>query len=169
MKCDRVYPVCGRCQKTGRAAQCTYDPRLLEESYMTGDTQSDGRGHVGLAAADGANEPVQLGAVNSSSVICNTKIDERRLDALEQRLAMVEGSTDHPYPPSISIGGSGSSSPKIEEEIMFRGKGLNTHFYGSTSPYTLITQVHHLFLFLWHIYAPVPLYVSILGRKLILV
>lgn len=148
MKCDRVYPVCGRCQKTGRAAQCTYDPRLLEESSITGDIRRDGRG----IDADDTYENAASGAANTSSALFNAHTQDRRLDVVEQILAIIQDAkgftSTHPGPPG----------PEIGEVIMFRGKGLNTHFYGSTSPYSLITQVKFSLLLVRLDHAHIPLY-----------
>jgi len=136
MKCDRLYPVCSRCQKTGRADQCTYDPRLLEDLPVNGD------GHV-----NAINFPQFDGSSNStgSSDALNWKMrmQERRLELLEKKLAKLEGT-------EISILEKSSShldsdqfadEPQSREEMMFRGKAFKTQFCGSTSPLSALTQV----------------------------
>jgi hypothetical protein len=46
-------PVCGRCQKTGRVDQCTYDPRLLDDLPVNGDGYPDPPSFVQRDSASG--------------------------------------------------------------------------------------------------------------------
>ncbi|KAF2649583.1 hypothetical protein K491DRAFT_610463 [Lophiostoma macrostomum CBS 122681] len=149
MKCDRIYPVCGRCQKTGRADQCTYDPRLIEDLHVNGD------GH-----ANGGPAPPHMHDINhnhafaalpappADSLSWQLRAQERRLAVLERRLANTDSSTaaspaaperyheDHFDPQA--------AEPTLQEEMMFRGKGFKTQFYGSTSAISLLTQFREL-------------------------
>ncbi|PSN60333.1 C6 zinc finger domain-containing protein [Corynespora cassiicola Philippines] len=139
MKCDRVYPVCGRCQKTGRADQCTYDPRLLEELPL------NGAGHEEGGAASFAL-PENAGVSNSTSVPVqpdpiNWKIrsQERRIEALENKLVKEHSIRDLP-PSHYDNFDARVDEPAFKEERMFRGKAFKTQFYGSTAPFSILTQ-----------------------------
>ncbi|KAH7121292.1 fungal-specific transcription factor domain-containing protein [Dendryphion nanum] len=153
MKCDRVYPVCGRCQKTGRPDQCTYDPRLLDEFQGTGDA-----GHVngsvagantsGFAQFDHRNNDfASANSAPSESVEWKLRVQERRLDALEKRLREKQDDelSTSLYPAMHRIRPDAVDHDLVStEQMMFRGKGFKTHFYGSTSPFALITQFREL-------------------------
>lgn len=135
MKCDRVFPVCGRCQKTGRAEQCTYDPRLLED--FTGSNAL----HVdGVNANPGPIEvgTHQIGAGTSSldALQWKARIQERRILELESKLAAKESSINPSYHQDIH-----PQELNIKEEVMFRGKGFKTSFHGTTSIASTISQV----------------------------
>jgi hypothetical protein len=144
MKCDRIYPVCGRCQKTGRADQCAYDPRLIEDLHVNGDGQANGgtrpphmHDNTHAFAAPPAPPPDSLG--------WQVRVQERRLALLERRLAHGDHSTaaspatlEHYHDNDFD---SQSAEPTFREEMLFRGKGFKTQFYGSTSTISLMTQV----------------------------
>jgi hypothetical protein len=133
MKCDRVYPVCGRCQKTGRAGQCTYDPRLLEESHVNGSAHADGGPSFTLT-----ERPAEGNPSNETSDALQWKIrtQERRIAILEQKLA-AKDSTKNPSQYEDIVPGE----PGIKEEFMFRGKGFKTVFHGVTSLMSMISRV----------------------------
>ncbi|KAF2266273.1 hypothetical protein CC78DRAFT_491947 [Lojkania enalia] len=147
MKCDRVYPVCGRCQRTGRADQCTYDPRLLEDLPMNGDGHVEAGVGVAFAVQSehGRNETLS-GSIQADSLTWTLRAQERRLELLERKLAKSDGSQD-PFsnaPSHMPDFDWQEAEPKISEAIMFRGKGFKTQFYGSTSPLSIINQFNVL-------------------------
>lgn len=135
MKCDRVYPVCGRCQKTGRANQCTYDPRLLEESNINDDRH-----------AEGVNESIVLGEVRAIDPACaptsaeslqwKIRIQERRIEMLEQKLAAKDSSRVLSQYEDVS-----PEEPELKEDLMYRGKGFKSQFHGATSIMSMIARV----------------------------
>jgi hypothetical protein len=131
MKCDRVYPVCSRCQKTGRADSCTYDPRLQEDPLVNGD------GHVDGGIARSTPQTIGENAFSSThipseSIPWKLRDQERRIENLERKLAAVDNPSNSDRP---------ASEPRFREHTMFRGKGFKTQFYGSTSTWALISQV----------------------------
>jgi hypothetical protein len=135
MKCDRIYPVCGRCQKTGRADQCTYDPRLLED--LTGNNGLHADGHsAGVTFQDhGVPEHVP-GPSSLDALRFKTRTQERRIEDLERKLAAKESNDNPSYYRT-----SKPDEPATKEEMMFRGKGFKTQFHGSTSVMSTIAQV----------------------------
>ncbi|KAI5368862.1 hypothetical protein J4E82_010317 [Alternaria postmessia] len=131
MKCDRVFPVCGRCQKTGRGHECTYDPRLLEESH------SD----AGAASIALAERPADSNPSSDSPDALQWKLrtQERRIAMLEHKLA-TRDDTRNPSRFEAVV----PDEPEIKEEIMFRGKGFKSHFNGATSIMSMISMNYEL-------------------------
>jgi hypothetical protein len=141
MKCDRVYPVCGRCQKAGKASQCTYDPRLVEALYTSADSQFEGKERAEYPIPGVSYGPSPINTIEASALAWNSKLHEQRLIALEQKLATSSGTWGNKNAHISPLDGSDDRDLGNEEEMAFRGKGLNTRFYGSTSPYSLIAKV----------------------------
>jgi hypothetical protein len=145
MKCDRVYPVCGRCVKTGRAGQCTYDPRLLEELQVVDGTGHAEGGHVRPVTFADRAPPASSTSGPTSSEALNWKlrVQEWRLGSLERKLGHIN-STKHNHtavPSHLEDFDMRAHEPRLEEAMLFRGQGFKTRFYGSTSPFSLIAQV----------------------------
>ncbi|KAF2013590.1 hypothetical protein BU24DRAFT_349650 [Aaosphaeria arxii CBS 175.79] len=143
MKCDRVYPICGRCQKTGRADQCTYDPRLLED--LTGS--GPGVGHNSIAVEPSSrvfNDSTPV-ADTSDNLAWKVRVQERRLEQLEARIA--RATDTHSLPLHHDAVARSSEEPISKETMLFRGKGFKTSFYGSSSCYSLIIQFQELQIF----------------------
>jgi hypothetical protein len=137
MKCDRVYPVCGRCQKTGRADQCTYDPRLLEDSTGNNGVQADSH-HAAVALPHRAQDQQDPGPSSLEAMRFRARAQERRIEELERRLAAEEIINDNNHSAYRS---AKVNEPAFEEQMMFRGKGFKTQFHGSTSVMSTIAQV----------------------------
>jgi hypothetical protein len=135
MKCDRVYPVCGRCKKTGRSDQCSYDPRLLEDSMGTHALNPDAQHTTVMLHETGAHNNGS-GTASLDVLRSKARAQERRIEELERKLAATEGKDN----PSF-YRNSPPDEPEIKEEIMFRGKGFKTQFHGSTSVMSTIAQV----------------------------
>jgi len=134
MKCDRVFPVCGRCKKTGRDQECTYDPRLVHDSRANTGAQAAQDISSTLAArhADGES-PTDT----SDAMRWKIQVQERRIAMLEQRLA-VQGETKK----SSQYADTVAYEPEIKEEVMFRRKGFRSQFHGRTSVMSTISTVH---------------------------
>jgi hypothetical protein len=135
MKCDRVYPVCGRCRKTGRADQCTYDPRLLEDHSDMNTVQADRHNASDTRHSHGTGEH-SSGSSSFDALHLKARTQERKIEELERLLAAKDNSNapsqfENFYP----------WEPENQEEIMFRGKGFKTQFHGSTSVMSTIAQV----------------------------
>jgi hypothetical protein len=135
MKCDRIYPICGRCRKTGRSDQCTYDPRLLEELPVNGSGHGDGESHY--------TPPDHDSASGSSDVLTwKLRMQERRLESMEKKLASLNRANDPAldFAPS-QLEDTTPDEPHPREETMFRGKGFKTQFHGSTSALSSLATV----------------------------
>ncbi|KAF1948186.1 hypothetical protein CC80DRAFT_556481 [Byssothecium circinans] len=140
MKCDRLFPVCGRCQKTGRADQCTYDPRLIEELPTNGD------GHAEPGPPSFAPQyHTDIALASSDTLNWKLRAQDRRLEMMEKKLAALEGTKHSSF--DLSSSRFDNVQPEelmIREDMMFRGKGFKTQFYGSTSPLSSLNQFSEL-------------------------
>lgn len=137
MKCDRVYPVCGRCRRTGRVDQCSYDPRLLEEAHVQpGQPLTASATNTIFTMHDrGVNEEYARDEA-SDALRWKLRMQERRLEMLEARLAATSNSGN---PSQLKV--YPAKAPEIAEEMMFRGKGFKSQFHGTTSVMSMISQV----------------------------
>ncbi|KAF2463549.1 uncharacterized protein BDR25DRAFT_297899 [Lindgomyces ingoldianus] len=143
MKCDRVYPVCGRCQRTGRADQCTYDPRLLDELPVSGDGHVDGANF--MHADSSTNGITSSTAIPPDALSWRVRVQERRLEILEKKLTKFDDTRPASVTtPASHLDGFDGEELSIRETMMFRGKSFKTQFYGATSPMSLINQFNQL-------------------------
>ena len=72
-------------------------------------------------------------------------MQERRLEAMERRLERINNANNPSYetPPShLESFDVREQEPVLKEDMMFRGKGFKTQFYGSTSVLSVLTQVY---------------------------
>jgi hypothetical protein len=137
MKCDRVYPVCGRCQKTGRADQCSYDPRFLEEAHaQNGQPLTMSAPNTMFTMHDSGVNEDHVAEGSSDALRWKLRMQERRIEMLEKKLAAASSNNN----PS-QLRDSSPTEPEIAEEMMFRGKGFKTQFHGTTSVMSMISQV----------------------------
>ncbi|KAF2499032.1 hypothetical protein BU16DRAFT_503030 [Lophium mytilinum] len=153
MKCDRVFPVCGRCARTGRAEQCSYDPRLVEEFQGGGPGDSAMNG-AGMAAPSHVQTnmpfmppPAHGGALSSDSVTWKMHAQQRRIEMLEKKLARLDTSQSTPATGFSQDDETLNTIEPPKESVMFRGSGFKTHFYGSTSPMALLVQFPEVHVF----------------------
>lgn len=132
MKCDRVFPVCGRCQKTGRRHECTYDPRLLEESNVTVATRA-----VDATSTLLAERPANINQSADTRDILQRKVraQEERIALLEQQLAQRQTKHKSQYHDVLP------EEPTFTEDILLRGKGFKTQFHGVTSVMSIVSTV----------------------------
>lgn len=136
MKCDRVYPICGRCQKTERREQCTYDPRLLDGPRPSA-TANAGSADASLALSEQVAPETYHEDGLADTLRWKVRVQERRIEMLERKLAAKESIKPQSQYQDHLAGGE----PKIEEETMLRGKGFKTLFHGSTSVRSMIAHV----------------------------
>ncbi|EUC43435.1 hypothetical protein COCMIDRAFT_7129 [Bipolaris oryzae ATCC 44560] len=138
MKCDRVFPVCGRCQKTGRRHECTYDPRLLEESNVNVATRAGDATSTLLA-----ERPANIDHSTDTCDILQRKVraQQERIALLEQQLAGRQTKHKSQYHDVLP------EEPTFTEEILLKGKGFKTQFHGVTSVMSIASTYHELHLF----------------------
>lgn len=142
MKCDRVYPVCGRCQRTGRADQCSYDPRLLEEAQVQPGHPLTTNGNNTMFSMHDSIVNNQLAKEDTSDALrWRLRMQERRIEMLEKKLAQASNEISNANPSQLR--GLPTKEPEIVEEMMFRGKGFKTQFHGTSSVMSMISQVRH--------------------------
>ncbi|KAF2204559.1 hypothetical protein GQ43DRAFT_428837 [Delitschia confertaspora ATCC 74209] len=158
MKCDRVYPVCGRCAKTGRADECIYDPRLLES--LNRNTNGSVESHCGNIAQfseqptafNDRSSSAEHSRLISDSLDWQLRTQDRRLEVLEKKVAGLQGENNNSssWPNRSLQAHPNAKDPPFLETPLLRGKGFNTKFYGSTSPLFLVNQFPELRQFTIH-------------------
>ncbi|KAF2804167.1 uncharacterized protein BDZ99DRAFT_575485 [Mytilinidion resinicola] len=153
MKCDRLFPVCGRCARTGRAEQCSYDPRLVEE-FQGGALGHSGMNGAGMAAPSHAQismpfmpPPPHGGAPTSDSVAWKMQMQQQRIEMLEKKLAGLDTSQSTLGTGFSQDDETPNNVEPPKESMMFRGSSFKTHFYGSTSPMALLVQFPEVHVF----------------------
>lgn len=147
VKCDRGFPVCSRCEKSGNSASCTYKSR--------GNTNGNGEeDEIEVELDDTAEEPAEkrmrlngnsshLNAIEAPQRVTAAVLPthETTIRRLENRLADLERivsrqTETHDAPaPKDTLAGRG------RETYLFRGRGLRTQFYGASSPTSLLAHV----------------------------
>jgi hypothetical protein len=151
MKCDRVFPVCGRCARTGRANSCAYDPRLLEPQNgnppdLTGEPDAVQRSQHIHPTLEPQALPVP-GIKPPDTVTWKLKMQEQRIEMLEKQISILEGAKNASHPPTSSPlehQEPGRDVSTRTEAMLFRGKSFKTQFYGPTSPLSLLSHVRTL-------------------------
>jgi hypothetical protein len=149
LKCDREYPVCGRCRKGDIAASCTYETRAGESinddaSLSTEETEWPRPGFVPPRLSNRTDPTRHSSPVTNSS---HSFSQERRIALLERRLEILERSSDPPpvlrqvprpinFDPHDVVTAKSSSKEgeksRPTEPMVFRGKSFKTIFNGAT-------------------------------------
>jgi hypothetical protein len=136
MKCDRIYPVCGRCQKTGRGDQCTYDPRLLKDLTESNAIHTNAP-NFAPSERNAHDDPVASASLDALRT--RARAQERRIRELEHSLAAQRSHNNPSQRRHVQ-----PQEPEFAEEMMFRAKGFKTAFHGSSSVMSTIWQFREL-------------------------
>jgi hypothetical protein len=83
-------------------------------------------------------------SVSSDALAWKIRVQERRIEMMEKKLERASNTNPDPLdaPPShLHHFDAHTHESGAKEEMMFRGKGFKTQFYGSTSPLSVVTQV----------------------------
>ena len=168
LKCDRIYPSCGRCQKGGHPENCTYDTEAVD----TLNQSSAERNHVArdFSASGGFSRAIpRLPSVARSfagddgdEVVTRRQPDDAtaRLYAQEERIRQLEnriiglerithGSGRSPWPRSTrSPELTHTEHPLLDQReaadkdsMIFRGKSFKTQFYGASHHMSYLSHV----------------------------
>lgn len=166
LKCDRIFPSCGRCQKGGHANACTYDSEAV-------DTLNQSAGNGIRNSRDLPNGGAPRTVARLPSVARSFADDERdedytrpqpdtttrfyaqeeRIRQLENRIigleTMASGSRSH-WPrstrsPELTRAETNSPSDRRaaaeKEAMIFRGKNFKTQFYGASHHTSYLSHV----------------------------
>lgn len=167
LKCDRVYPSCGRCRRGGLSDSCSYAESRLEISADEGtlklaqDADDDqprtsNAVSIGSSTVVAANVPPQL----PENVAVRLAMQDERIALLESRLArfeilsvpqssdprsldpiLIEMRSSVPRYQSTDSRTAGRREQKSADQMFFKGKGFKTQFYGPSMPTSLLGQV----------------------------
>lgn len=171
LKCDRSYPVCGRCQKGGLAESCTYNSNHQEaqddEIYASADERSDDRlrtqsgsienpAHILIPKSEMkfSQEKPRSSTASSTSMLLTAQANT--IKQLENRVALLEAmmtkSITCAQPqsePDVIVKKSLSSVQNIEEMkepemSFFKGRAFKTQFFGPSHPAGSLAYVRSL-------------------------
>ncbi|KAB8263070.1 hypothetical protein BDV32DRAFT_156607 [Aspergillus pseudonomiae] len=145
LACDREYPSCSRCRKTGNSDSCSYE-----------DAPAPSRNSQRRSGVPGENRPVLTATPVLGNTTSSASLDGYRANGSARPI--VQDLTEHPGTWQL-IGGDvdGATTvkdrpaikadvteltyppePMSTEAVIFRGKNYKTQYYGSTNPTSLI-------------------------------
>ncbi|KAB8246253.1 hypothetical protein BDV35DRAFT_405236 [Aspergillus flavus] len=145
LACDREYPSCTRCRKTGNSDSCSYDdsPAPSRNKQQRSDVPGQNRPVLTAApapenAASSAflesyrdnhnNRPIVSDLTEHAGTWQLIGGDVDGATTIKERPAIKADVTELTYPPE----------PKPTEAVVFRGENYKTQYYGSTNPTSLI-------------------------------
>lgn len=166
LKCDRIFPHCGRCQKGGQPNACTYDTEAVDTlNQSTGNGNSNSRDFSNGGppraiarlpsvarsfAADEGDEPPPRSQPDTTAGLYS---QDERIRQLENRIIGLEtrasGSRSH-WPrstrsPELTRPEKDSRSDMRavaeKETMIFRGKHFKTQFYGASHHTSYLSHV----------------------------
>ena len=164
LKCDRVFPSCSRCQKSGNSESCTYDTEAVESVLTQTSGERNGtrdspvaNGHgapttaprlpsvVRSLAADGREE--RRPQFHLEDTTARSYAQEERIRQLEYRIVGLEKAAHDSRSPDFaftrvkSTVHSDSRDAVDEEAMIFRGKSFKTQFYGASHHLSYLCHV----------------------------
>jgi hypothetical protein len=159
VKCDREEPVCVRCQKGG--AECLYVPY---EEDLEGTTLAK-RANSWAEDAEDWNEASKATESQRSQHLSEAPKKRRHGDSveiqrLEKKIADLEALTratearpnlSYPTPNSIVLPKCGQNSMNDLEQMLLRGRGFKTQYFGPSHPASILTQFNDLSRFVKNI------------------
>ncbi|CAK3941252.1 C6 zinc finger domain-containing [Lecanosticta acicola] len=160
LQCDRALPACGRCTKTGQAANCLYledasDAPIREPDLQHTSTAGSGRHpalHGHLIRPIGVTAP-------TGDLLSRLEFQDGRIKQLEAALAAAGQSVKLsrlPPTPEPMHGGVGTAPVLDRETTLLRGKSFKTQFHGDTHPGALIARIPELHGFTREIFKSFP-------------
>ncbi|KAE8368897.1 hypothetical protein BDV27DRAFT_166819 [Aspergillus caelatus] len=145
LACDREYPSCSRCRKTGNSDSCSYEdpPAPSHQNQRTSDVSGQNRSVLTAATpvlGNTASSSLEgyRGNVNNRPIVSDLTEHAGTWQLIggdvdgattgKERPAIKADVTELTYPPE----------PKPTEAVVFRGENYRTQYYGSTNPTSLI-------------------------------
>ncbi|KAE8420409.1 hypothetical protein BDV36DRAFT_249813 [Aspergillus pseudocaelatus] len=145
LACDREYPSCSRCRKTGNSDSCSYEdpPAPSHHNQRTSDVSGQSRSVLTAATpvlGNTASSSLEgyRGNVNNRPIVSDLTEHAGTWQLIggdvdgattgKERPAIKADVTELTYPPE----------PKPTEAVVFRGENYRTQYYGSTNPTSLI-------------------------------
>ena len=164
LKCDRVFPTCSRCQKSGNAESCTYDTEAVESVLTQSSAERNGTRDFTVANGHGAPTTVPRLPSLDRSFAADGRQERRpqyhledttaRLYAQEERIRQLEcriigleraaldsRSPELAFTQAKSNEHSNSGAAVDKEAMIFRGKGFKTQFYGASHHMSYLCHV----------------------------
>ncbi|KZF24809.1 hypothetical protein L228DRAFT_276057 [Xylona heveae TC161] len=160
LKCDRGYPSCDRCLKSGQGRLCTYDVHVPGASNGSATPAGHSRRSSspwkipgpGPGGQDSNEAPSNISCQNDKITQLERQIIQLRteLENLSSTLYIQSRSSQNTICTNWFQLGREKSSLNTEtteiQPINFRGRGFQTQFYGPSNPYSFRTyfpELHH--------------------------
>ena len=174
--CDRTYPSCSRCRKSGQANTCTYESgsfecKAQEDGEKPGVTTTFpaveiDESRLKLPSTPSIHRPIESAPDSYASKATS---QAQRISHLESRLAVLEThrpsavwqcleevdpvakSSEDTEKRAITNSATILTSPRPEssaETILFRGANYKTEYYGGSNPTSLVAHVRVQLVFL---------------------
>lgn len=152
LKCDRRYPSCGRCQKAGKAASCSYDERSVptvrtDTSTPISPLQNQAAGHAPSEwALNPGSRALQLARLGQRHDMRLAPLEAHQTSGTWQHLGQVSPGTksiDQRPAVMVDIKDVLASPHEIlqTETVIFRGGNFKTQYYGGSNPTSIIAHV----------------------------
>ena len=168
LKCDRIYPACGRCVRAGHANQCHYE--TLPDQGQDGSSQSEEDCVARMFVPKPiVYQPPRQPTNEAASTPLSTLLRAGKFELLEERIARLEA-LSKPTTPNIGRAAATTSQvspytpprtalahvepPRDQQQhseiemIFFKGRSFHTQFYGATTPTSMISQFPELRTFM---------------------
>jgi len=163
VKCDRQFPVCGRCEKGGNAGTCTYKSRWAAIGEIEGDEfevdqgRNDERAEKQMRLSLGGNGNGNAPILNENESLAEAHLStisthettikrlESRLADLERMVAQGASSTPRELPVERASEAVDIAVARGKETSLFKGRGFRTQFYGASSPTSLLAHVRSFY------------------------
>ena len=166
LKCDRIFPSCGRCQKGGHANACTYDSEAIDTlNQSPGNALQNSRDLLeggpsktiarlpSVARSFAEDERDETNMRPQSNTTARLHAQDERIRQLENRIIGLETiiSRTHARDSRSMTGGMVTRSDctlsfdktaaVAKEPMIFRGKGFKTQFYGASHHTSYLSHV----------------------------
>ena len=162
LRCDRVFPSCSRCQKSGHPGSCTYDSGAVESALTQFSEERNRPRDFSTANSYGASRTVpRLPSVAPSFVAdeggerrprtpsadttARLYAQEERIRQLEYRIIGLEKAAHATRSPERTQAEADLySDPRAavdKEAMIFRGKSFKTQFYGASHHMSYLSHV----------------------------
>jgi len=143
LRCDRIVPICGRCQGSGNAASCVYDsPTRYSEEKTFPSTENVGKDNFDkIQRPESYGNPLRHGRPYGFPAFSQQDVAATKAGSHDTTSTM-----DNSKGLFYSIGSFDPASESMtgvhapdEEYVLFRGKGFNTRYFGASDPLSVVS------------------------------
>lgn len=162
LRCDRVFPSCSRCQKSGKPGSCTYDSGAIESAPTHFSEERNRPRDFSTANSYAASRTVPRLPSVAPSFVADDGVERRprtpsadttaRLYAQDERIRQLEYRIIGLEKAAHAIRSLERTQAEVElysdsrtvvdkEAMIYRGKSFKTQFYGATHHMSYLSHV----------------------------